>query len=189
MMGFRHRLVLFIIAAVAAVQLFWQGHGISLSGTSPVAFVHYSAPSVIVRIKGCNRSSTIYTFPDGTTVLSAIKMTAADSERYASAKSLLDAKLKNGDIVEVSGRERQPLEIYITKMKSRERMLLGVPLKPDEMDIEDWDALPGIGPALAKAIVTDRQNNGDFGSVKALMRVPGIGERQVEKIKIFFGTL
>ncbi len=185
-MGRRHRLVLFIIAAAASVKLFWQGHGTSPSGISSVAFVRYSTHSVVVRLQGYNRSPCIYKFSDGTTVLGAIKMTAASDEHCASDRNLLDARLKNGDIVEIRGLRGQPLEISITKMKSRERMLLGVPLNPDEMEIEDWDALPGIGPALAKTIVADRQNNGDFGSVQALKRVPGVGEGTLKKIGIFF---
>lgn len=40
--------------------------------------------------------------------------------------------------------------------------------------------LTGVGPALAEAIVRDREENGRFGSAEALMRVRGIGERVVE---------
>lgn len=40
--------------------------------------------------------------------------------------------------------------------------------------------LTGIGPALAAAIVRDREANGRFETPEALMRVKGIGERIVE---------
>ena len=40
--------------------------------------------------------------------------------------------------------------------------------------------LAGIGPALAEAIVTDRQENGAYANAEALMRVRGIGERVIE---------
>ena len=39
---------------------------------------------------------------------------------------------------------------------------------------------PGVGPALAEAIVADRQANGNFATPEALMRVKGIGARIVE---------
>ncbi len=40
--------------------------------------------------------------------------------------------------------------------------------------------LTGVGPALAEAIVADRQANGTFATAEALMRVKGIGARIVE---------
>jgi competence protein ComEA len=40
--------------------------------------------------------------------------------------------------------------------------------------------LQGVGPALAEAIVADRQANGNFASPEALTRVKGIGARIVE---------
>ncbi|HEX7235350.1 MAG TPA: helix-hairpin-helix domain-containing protein [Gammaproteobacteria bacterium] len=40
--------------------------------------------------------------------------------------------------------------------------------------------LQGVGPALAEAIVADRQANGNFDTPEALMRVKGIGARIIE---------
>ncbi len=42
--------------------------------------------------------------------------------------------------------------------------------------------LPGIGPALAKRIVQDRERSGMFGSATAFMRVPGIGEKTTARL-------
>jgi competence protein ComEA len=43
--------------------------------------------------------------------------------------------------------------------------------------------LQGVGPALAEAIVADRQTNGNFATPEALTRVKGIGARIVEMNK------
>jgi competence protein ComEA len=40
--------------------------------------------------------------------------------------------------------------------------------------------LSGVGPALAQAIIKDREQNGRFESPEALTRVKGIGPRIVE---------
>jgi len=40
--------------------------------------------------------------------------------------------------------------------------------------------LTGVGPALAEAIVRDREENGRYESPEALMRVKGIGARIIE---------
>lgn len=45
------------------------------------------------------------------------------------------------------------------------------------------DALPGIGPALAQAIVEDRARHGPFPTVDALDRVPGVGPALVERLR------
>ena len=43
--------------------------------------------------------------------------------------------------------------------------------------------LTGVGPALAQAIVKDRQDHGNFATPEALARVKGIGDRIVEMNK------
>jgi competence protein ComEA len=39
----------------------------------------------------------------------------------------------------------------------------------------ELEGLPGIGPALARRIVADREAQGPFATIAALDRVPGIG--------------
>jgi len=101
-------------------------------------------------------------------------------------KDLLEARLKNGDIIEVVAKDQDYVEIIMTKMKAKERMVLGIPLQPDQMDLADWESLPGIGPGLAKDIMDDRQKNGDFGSIESLRRVSGIGEKKLKELRMYF---
>ena len=49
--------------------------------------------------------------------------------------------------------------------------------------VDELQVLSGVGEATAKAIVEDRQNNGQFTCVEDLMRVSGIGEKKFEKIR------
>lgn len=48
---------------------------------------------------------------------------------------------------------------------------------------EELDALPGVGPSTAAAIVEDREQNGPFNSVDDLLRVSGVGEKKLERLR------
>ena len=50
-------------------------------------------------------------------------------------------------------------------------------------DAAALDALPGVGPSTAQAIIEDREANGSFDSPEDLMRVTGIGEKKFEKLR------
>lgn len=49
----------------------------------------------------------------------------------------------------------------------------------------EFTILPGIGEVLALRIVADREQRGPFASVDDLRRVPGIGERTLDRIRDF----
>ena len=50
-------------------------------------------------------------------------------------------------------------------------------------DLEQLDALPGIGPALAQRIVDYREANGPFTAPEDIMNVRGIGPATYEQLK------
>jgi competence protein ComEA len=47
----------------------------------------------------------------------------------------------------------------------------------------ELETLPGVGPATALAIVTERDRNGPYLSVDDLDRVPGIGPAKIEAFR------
>lgn len=49
--------------------------------------------------------------------------------------------------------------------------------------LEQLDALPGIGPATARAILSYRERTGRFASVTDLLDVPGIGPAKLETLR------
>ena len=49
--------------------------------------------------------------------------------------------------------------------------------------IRQLDALPGIGPALARRIVEFREKKGGFRRVEELLAVPGISERRWQVLR------
>jgi competence protein ComEA len=60
-------------------------------------------------------------------------------------------------------------------------MLFAGPVNINTADADTLAAeLTGVGPALAAAIISDRQLNGPYANAEALMRVKGVGERIIE---------
>lgn len=49
--------------------------------------------------------------------------------------------------------------------------------------VQQFEALPGIGPSTAQRIVTYREKNGPFKKLEDLMNVQGIGEKSFLKLR------
>jgi competence protein ComEA len=62
----------------------------------------------------------------------------------------------------------------------RQEPAAGSPLPAARVDLDvatadEIEKLPGIGPSLARRVVQDRDANGQFGCLRALDRVKGVG--------------
>lgn len=80
------------------------------------------------------------------------------------------AKSKHTENKRVSRRE---------KKAAQNKIVLRGPLDLNHASIIQLDALPGIGPSTAKAIVNYREQSGGFSSVSELEKVKGIGPKKL----------
>ncbi len=153
------------------------------------AFLRYSSGLVLVKLAGSGDRDGIYRFSDGVTLSDVKKMTNLPAAVLNPREPRDSICLKNGDVVSFDRPEGNRIEITVKNMKVTEMMLLGIPLDADSLSVEEWEELPGIGPTLARAIVSDRQKYGDFGGIEGVLRVPGIGFGKVNSLKRFFRVL
>ncbi len=58
------------------------------------------------------------------------------------------------------------------------------PVDLNRATVDELDALPGVGPATAAAIVAFRETHGPFSSVDDLLDVRGIGPAKLEAIRV-----
>jgi competence protein ComEA len=83
------------------------------------------------------------------------------------------------------GMRVQLLDGIATVMPMDERTVFGLPIDLNTASVKALEAIPGIGPKRASAIVRDREQSGPFATVDALDRVGGIGETTVGRIRPF----
>jgi competence protein ComEA len=62
-------------------------------------------------------------------------------------------------------------------------LLLGHPLELNTATAADLEALPGIGPRTASAVLADRDARGPYATVEELMRVRGIGPGTLRRLR------
>src|SRR6478672_10312710 len=113
----------------------------------------------------------------------AAKAVGSSAPADAQARAAINAQIEAVDSARKSGKKKKgskkPKGKAVTKVEVQ-----AVPSVID-MDIataEQIETLRGIGPAMAKRIVEDRDSLGPFGSLKELQRVRGIGPKLAAKI-------
>ena len=128
----------------------------------------------------------VHQFSDAQTPRSVIQMTHLPLTSGLRDDPCLDVPLASGAALDIRLNNATVQDVVVFWMPAGERMALGIPLHPDRMARQDWEDLPGIGPALAQRIDLDRQKNGDFVSLQTLIRVPGVGEKRLAAWKDYF---
>lgn len=83
-------------------------------------------------------------------------------------------------LVEQAG---QRCSVTVQALPARLALTLGLRLDLNRAGEQQLQALPRIGPALARRIVDDRDRRGPFEGLEDLQRVRGIGPKTVELLR------
>ena len=71
-------------------------------------------------------------------------------------------------------------------MSGSDLLTLGLAIDPNQATAADLEAIPGIGPVIAKHIIEFREEHGPFQNVEALMAVKGLGLVNSRKLGRFW---
>jgi len=129
------------------------------------------APPVAVEVAGDVPRPGWYA-PAPATVHGAVRAAGGDPG------GLADAPLADGLRVVIEGGA-------VRLEPAGRELVFALPLDINAASPQAFEALPGVGPTLARAIVDDRAARGPFAGVSDLTRVKGIGPRRLEGIAPF----
>lgn len=147
-----------------------------------------SAAEVYVDVDGAVVRPGVYRLKDGARVSQAIDA-AGGLTAEADVTGLNRAsKITDGQKIYVPTVGEQQAAAAVGGAESSAATTPGAGSSPGLVNINTASAaelqtLSGIGPSMAQSIIDERTKNGAFASVDDLMRVSGIGEKKLAKIK------
>jgi competence protein ComEA len=162
------------------------GRSVHSGREEPPAFFHVAENRNWVALGSGFPRPGVHQFIDGQTPRGVIEMAFTGNDLPPAFDERLDRPLISGEMLELVLKETEIVEVFRKWMPASQRIVLGIPLHPENLIGEDWMALPGIGPKLAERIEEYRQKNGDFSSLEDLKGVSGIGEKRILAWREFF---
>ncbi|MDW8104642.1 MAG: helix-hairpin-helix domain-containing protein [Armatimonadota bacterium] len=158
------------------------------AGTSPAV-----SEEIVVHVAGAVKNPGVVRIPRGSRVDDAVRAAGgfsaqADPDSINLAQPLEDGVQvyvpRKGDTVQVEGRVGSVSSVDGSgRSSSAPQELSSGKVNLNTASIEQLEALPGIGPVTARAIIEYRKQNGGFRSVDELIEVHGIGPRRLEQIR------
>ena len=147
-------------------------------------------PTVVVHVDGAVCAPGVYeVVGEAVRVNDAIRAAGGLSEDADTSNLNLASQVKDGDKVHVPTADEATSQadgttsnlgtVGIVTSVSSGSGLVNI----NTATSEELQTLSGVGEATAAAIISDRQEHGNFSSVEDLMRVSGIGEKKFAKVK------
>lgn len=147
-----------------------------------------SAAEVYVDVDGAVVRPGVYRLKDGARVSQAIDAAGGLTAEADVTELNRASKITDGQKIYVPTVGEQQAAAAVGGAESSAATTPGAGSSSGLVNINTASAaelqtLSGIGPSMAQSIIDERTKNGAFASVDDLMRVSGIGEKKLAKIK------
>lgn len=143
------------------------------------------ASVLVVHVDGAVVAPGVYELAEGSRVNDAVEMAGglgpeADTSTINLAALLVDGqKVSVPKVGESSGAVSGTATATDTGSQNAATGLVNINTASEA----ELDTVPGVGTAIAAAIIHDRETTGPFTSIEDLMRIDGIGEKKFAKMK------
>jgi len=139
---------------------------------------------IFVGVEGLISRPGVYCFEREPSLTDLIARAGGRTQRLGSDVWDPYPAFSQGTMVHIST-ERGRIEVSTQPLPAPYRVTLAIPLSLNESSPEELDAIPGIGPVLARRIIDHRSRYGLFTTVDELTKVPGFGEMRLSRIRPF----
>lgn len=173
------------VVALAAAVAWFRSSGASppaataAAPRAPMTTTAAVPEAAIVHVVGAVRAPGVVQLPAGARVADAIAAAGGVADGADLARINLAARVTDGERIAVP-LVGEPLPAGTGTGAAEET---GGPIDLNAATADQLEELPGIGPALAAAIVSERERMGGFRSVDDLQRVRGIGPARFEQLR------
>ncbi len=139
----------------------------------------------VVEIDGNLVSPGIYTFPTRLEIREVLQ--EAGVARELIPRESLPGPLKTGTTI-LLHHSSLGLTVQLVPMNPAKKVLYSIPIDLNSTQADDLTMVPGIGPTLAKRIMTYRDHRGGFTHLDELLAVPGVGKRKLESLRPYLSV-
>ncbi|MBP1890450.1 competence protein ComEA [Clostridium moniliforme] len=164
---------------------------INLQDNDKEEIINLKDNKIVVDIKGEVKKEGVYYLEEGSIIEDLINEAGGLTKKAALDYVNRAEKLKNNMCVIIPNKEN------IKKLEKESKETLSISnhkssdinskkegkININTADESELNKINGIGPSKAKAIITYREENGDFKSIEDIKNVSGIGEGTFLKIK------
>lgn len=143
------------------------------------------SPRLVVHVAGAVRSPGVVTLDAGARVVDALEAAGGAVAKADLDQLNLAAPVADGERVLVVRKGDRPAAPPLdpAAVPGETDVTPSGPVNVNTATATELETLPGIGPALAAAIIEERERRGGFGSVDELEAVRGIGSQRLADLE------
>lgn len=141
-----------------------------------------TTPPILIHVTGAVLQPGVYALPAGSRVQDAVQAAGGFSPEADTQALNLAAFVQDGGRIFVP-RLATPTLLLPPAAGNTTPMPVVFPININTAELSELEALPGIGPEIAQAVITYRQEHGAFQTLQGIIDVPGIGPGIFKDIK------